>query len=162
MVPLPKKWSGVDTVITRTSLPNLWHPAGAIPPPLLKSPKSTINKLHESDVVPAQALLLPMACGDQHIPQPKAGRDHNILWHQKVTLEVANQLMEANRFGKTPWPIISNEKDSMFDDSWKLAIEAQDCQWLGVGPPVGTPCVWQLPGGPFLRIDQHTQDAVSV
>jgi hypothetical protein len=23
MVPLPKKWSGVDTVITRTSLPNL-------------------------------------------------------------------------------------------------------------------------------------------
>jgi hypothetical protein len=36
--------------------------------------------------------------------------------------------MEANGFGKTPWPIISNEKDSMFDDSGKLAIEAQDCQ----------------------------------
>jgi hypothetical protein len=35
-VPLPKKRSRADTVIARTSLPNLGHPAGAMAPPLLK------------------------------------------------------------------------------------------------------------------------------
>jgi len=35
-VPLPKKRSRADTVIAHTSLPNLWHPARAIAPPLLK------------------------------------------------------------------------------------------------------------------------------
>jgi hypothetical protein len=35
-VPLAKKRSRADTVIARTSLPNLRHPAGAMAPPLLK------------------------------------------------------------------------------------------------------------------------------
>jgi hypothetical protein len=42
-VPPPKKRSCADTVIARTSLPNLRHPAGAMAPPLLKHQKSTIN-----------------------------------------------------------------------------------------------------------------------
>jgi len=61
-VPLPKKWSRADTVIARARLPNQWHTAGAIAPPLLKHQKSVINISRESDVV--QALPLPKAGGD--------------------------------------------------------------------------------------------------
>jgi hypothetical protein len=32
--------------------------------------------------------------------------------------------MEAIVFTKTPWPIISNEKYSMVDEAWQLALEA--------------------------------------
>jgi hypothetical protein len=63
-VPLPNQQSHTDTVIPCTALPNLAHPAGAIALPLLKLPKSTINILHKSDVVPAQAVLVPKAGGD--------------------------------------------------------------------------------------------------
>jgi len=56
-VPPPKKRSHADTVIARTSLPNLRHPAGAIAPPLLRRQKSAINISRESDIV--QALPLP-------------------------------------------------------------------------------------------------------
>jgi len=51
-VPLPKKRSCADTDISYTSLRTLRHPAGALAPPMLKCQKSTINILHESDVVP--------------------------------------------------------------------------------------------------------------
>jgi hypothetical protein len=77
-VPLPKKRNRADTVIARTSLPHLWHPAGAMAQPLLKRQKSTINILRESDIVPTQALPLPKAGGDHSVPQPKAGGDHNV------------------------------------------------------------------------------------
>jgi len=56
-VPPPKNRSHADTVIARTSLPNLRHPAGAIAPPLLRRQKSAINISRESDIV--QALPLP-------------------------------------------------------------------------------------------------------
>jgi len=42
-VPPPEKLNRADTVIARTSLPNLQHPAGALVPPLLKRHTSTIN-----------------------------------------------------------------------------------------------------------------------
>jgi len=161
-VPPPKKRSRAETVIARTSLPNLRHPAGAIAPPLLKRQKSTINILRESDVVPAQALPLLKTGGDQNVPQPKAGGDHNVPQHQKATFEVAKRFMEAIIFTKTPWPIISDEKYSMVDEAWKLAIEAQDRQRALAGTPVGTPSVCQLPGGPSLKIDPQTREAVSV
>jgi len=161
-VPLPKKRSRADTVIARTSLPNLRRPARAIAPPLLKRQKSAINILHESDVIPAQALPLPKAGGDQNVPQPKAGGDHNVPQHQKVTFEVVKRFMEAIVLTKTPWPIISDEKYSMVDEAWKLAIEAQDCQRALAGAPVGTPSVCQLPGGPSLKIDSQTREAVRV
>ena len=93
----PKKRSRADTVIARTSLPNLRHPAGAMAPPLLKRQKSVINISRESDVV-------------QALPLPKASGDHNIPQHQKATFEVAKRFMEAIVFTKTPWPIISDEK----------------------------------------------------
>jgi hypothetical protein len=60
-VPLPRKRTRADTGTAHTALPNLRHPAGAIAPILLKCPKSAINILRESDVIPAQALPLPKA-----------------------------------------------------------------------------------------------------
>jgi hypothetical protein len=70
--------------------------------------------------------------------------------------------MEAIVFAKTPWPIISDEKYSMVDEAWQLAIEAQDCQRALAGAPVGAPSVCQLPIGSSLKIDLQTQEAVSV
>jgi len=159
-VPLPKKRSRADTVIAHAPLPNLQHPVGAIASPWLKHQKSVINISHESDIV--QALPLPKAGGDQNVPQPKAGRDHNVPQHEKATFEVAKRFMEAIVFTKTPWPIISDEKYSMVDEAWKLAIEAQDCQQALAGAPVGTPSVCQLPSGPSLKIDPQTREAVRV
>jgi hypothetical protein len=103
-----------------------------------------------------------MASGDQNVSQPKAGGDHNVPQHQKAAFEVAKRFMEAIIFTKTPWPIISNEKYSMVDEAWKLAIEAQDCQRALAGVLVGTPSVCQLPGGPSLKINPQTRGAVSV
>jgi hypothetical protein len=96
------------------------------------------------------------------LPLPKASGDHNISQHQKATFEVAKRFMEAIVFAKTPWPIISDEKYSMVDEAWKLAIEAQDRQRALAGAPVGAPSVCQLPGGPSLKIDLQTRDSGSV
>ena len=160
-VPPPKNLSRADTVIAPTSLPNLRHPARAMAPPLLKRQKSTINISRESDIV--QALPLPKAGGDHNMPQQKpGGGDHNVPQHQKATFEVAKRFMEAIVFTKTPWPIISDEKYSMVDEAWQLAIEAQDRRRALAGAPVGAPSVCQLPGGPSLKIDPQTRDAVSV
>ena len=101
-VPLPTKQSRADTVIAPTSLPNLRPPAGAIAPQLLKCQGLTFNILRESDVVPAQALQLPMAGGDQNVPQPKAGGDHNVPQHQLTTFEVVKWFMEAIIFTRLP------------------------------------------------------------
>jgi hypothetical protein len=84
---------------------------------------------------------LPKASGDQTVPQPKAGGDHNISQHQKATLEVAKRFMEAIVLTKTPWAMLSDEKYSMVDEAWKLAIEALDRQQALAGAPVGTPSV---------------------
>jgi hypothetical protein len=160
-VPLPKKRSRADTVIAHTSLPNLGHSAGAMAPPLLKRQKSTINILRKSDIV--QVLRLPEAGGDHNMPQrTPSGGDHDIPQYQKATFEVAKRFMEAIIFTKTPWPIISYEKYSMVDEAWQLAIEAQDRQRALAGAPVGAPSVCQLPGGPSLRIDPQTREAVNV
>jgi hypothetical protein len=50
----------------------------------------------------------------------------------------------------------------MVDEAWQLAIEAQDRQWALTGAPVGAPSVCQLPGGPSLKINPHTREALSV
>jgi hypothetical protein len=50
----------------------------------------------------------------------------------------------------------------MVDKAWKLAIEAQDRQRALAGAPVGTPSVCQLPGGPSLKIDPQTREAVGL
>ena len=161
-VPLPKKQNRADTVIARTSLLNLRHPARAMAPPLLKGRKSTINILRESDIVPAQALPLPKAGGDHGVLQPKAGGDHNVPQHQKATFQVAKRFMEAIVYTKTPSPVISNEKYSMIDEAWQLAIEAQNRQQALADAPVRTLCVCQLPSGPAFKINPQTRDAVSV
>jgi hypothetical protein len=117
-VPLPMKQNCADTVIVRTSLPNLQHPAGAIPPPLPKREKSTINILPQSDIVPTQGLPLHQSGGNQIIPQQKGGGDHNVAQHAKATFNVAKWFIEAILFTKTHWQIISNEKYWMVDNAW--------------------------------------------
>jgi hypothetical protein len=92
-VPLPNKRNRADSVIARTSLPDLLHPAWAMAPPLHKRQKSTINILHESDIVTAHALPLPKAGGHHSVPQSKAGGYHNVPQHQKATFEVAKWFM---------------------------------------------------------------------
>jgi len=165
MVPLPKKWSHANTVIAHPPLPNSRNLPAAMAPPLLKCPKSSLlNKLSESDRAPsARALVLPnKSSGDQNIPHSKANSDQNIPQHQKGTFEVAKRFMEAIIFTKNPWPMISDDKYSVVEETWELAIEAQDRQRALAGAPVGTPSVCQLPGGPSLKIDPQTREAVSL
>jgi len=50
----------------------------------------------------------------------------------------------------------------MVEQAWKQAIEVQDRQQALKGAPVGTPSVCQLPGGPFLKIDPQTREAVAL
>jgi len=64
--------------------------------------------------------------------------------------------MEAIVFTKTPWPISSDDKDSMAEEAWKVTIEARDRQQALAGAPVGTPSVCQLPSGPSFKIDPQT------
>jgi hypothetical protein len=161
-VPPTKKSSCAENVIARTSLPNLWHLAGAIAPLLLQRHKSTINILRKSDVVPTQALPPSKAGGDQNVPQLKAGGNHNIPQHQKATFEVAKWFIEAIVFTRTLWPIISDEKYSMVDEARKQAIDVQDHQWALAASPVGTPSGCQLPGGPSHKINPQTREAISV
>jgi hypothetical protein len=130
-------------------------------PPLLICQKSAINISRESDIV--QVLPLAKAGGDQNVSQQKpGGGDHNIPQHHKAMFEVAKRFMEAIEFTKTPWPIISDEKYSMVDEAWRLAIEAQNRQGALAGAPGGAPSVCQLPGGPSLTIDLQTREAISV
>jgi len=56
--------------------------------------------------------------------------------------------------------MISNEKYSMADEAWQLAIEAQDRHRKLAGASVGTPSVCQLTGGPSLKIDTQAGEAV--
>jgi len=136
-VPLPKKWSRADTVIARPLLPNPRKPPVSMAPTLLKCQKSALlNKSSKPDrALSAQALLQPESSGDQNTLQPKASADQNVPQYQKATFEVAKRFMEAIIFTKTPRPILSDDKYSMVEEAWKLAIETQDRQWvLGVLP----------------------------
>ena len=99
---------------------------------------------------------------DHNDPQSKASGDDNVPQHQKGTFEVAKRFVEAFVFTKTPLTIISEEKYSMVDEAWNLAIEAQDSHWEFAGAPVGEPSLWQFPGGQSLTIDPQTREAVSV
>ena len=117
----------------------------------------------ESDRAPSdQALVIPnKSSGDQNAPQPKASSDQNVPQHQKATFEVAKRFMEAIVLTTNPWPMISNDKHSMVEKAWKLAIEAQDRQRTLAGAPVGIPSVSQLPSGPSLKTDPQPREAVS-
>jgi len=164
-VPPPKKRSHVDTVIARPPLPNSRNLPAAMAPPLLKCQKSyLLNRLSESDCTPsARALVLPnKSSSDHNIPQPKASSNQNVSQHQKATFEAAKRFMQAIVFTKTPWPILSNDKYSMVEEASKLAIEAHNRQWALAGTPVATPSVCQLPGGPSLKMDPQTREAVSL
>jgi hypothetical protein len=70
--------------------------------------------------------------------------------------------MEAIVFMKTLWPILSDDKYSMVEDTWKLTIDAQDRQRALAGVLVGPPSVCQLPCRPSLKIDLQTRQAVNL
>jgi len=57
---------------------------------------------------------------------------------------------------------MSDEKYSMVDDTWKLAIEAQDHQGELAGAPVASPSVCYLPSCPSCKTNPQTQEAVDV
>jgi hypothetical protein len=163
-VALAKELCRADAVRARPPLPNSRNIPAAITPPLLKCQKSSfLNNLSASDHAPStQALVIPnKSSGDQNSPQPKASRDQNVPKHEKATFEVAKRIMEAIVLTKTRWPILSDIKHSLVEEAWRLAIAAQDHQGGLAGAPVGTPSVCQLPGGPSLKIDPQTRDAVS-
>jgi len=149
-------------VIECPLLPTSRKPPGSMASPLLQCQNSAIiNKLPECDRAPsAQVLPQPMCSGDQDAPQPKASGDQDILQHRKATVEVETRFVEAIVFTKTPWPILSNNKYSMVDESWNLAIAAQDHQLALAGAPVGTPSACQLPSSPSIKIDPQTLGAV--
>jgi len=164
-VPLPNKQSRDDTFIAHPLFPNSWNAPATMAPPLLKRQNSTLlNKLLESDHAPsARALVLAnKSSGDQNALQPKASSDQNVPQNQKATLEVAKRFMQAIVFTKNPWPIISDDKYSMVEEASKLVIEAHDGQQALAGAPVGTPSVWQFPGGLSLNIDPQTREGVSL
>jgi hypothetical protein len=163
-VPLPKTPSRADTVIERPLLPNSRESPGSIgPPPLLKGQKSAhLNKSSESHrALSAQVLPQCKSSGDQNALRPKASAHQNVPQHQMATFEVAKMFMEAIIFVKTPWPILSDDKYSMVEEAWTLAIEAQDRQRALAGAPPGTLPVCQLPSSPSLKIDPQTREAVS-
>jgi len=145
-VPLPKKRSRGDTVNARPLLPNSQKPPGSMAPPLLKRQKSALlNKSSESDRAPsAQAQPQPKSSGDQNAPHPKASAVQNVPQHQKATFDVAKRFMEAIVFTKTPWPIISDDKYSMVEEAWKLAIGAHDRPRALAGAPAGTPSISKM------------------
>jgi len=161
--PLPKKCSRADTVIACPLLPNSRKPPWSMAPPLLKRQKSALlNKSSKSDRAPsAQALPQPKPSGDQNAPQPRASADQNVPQHKKATFEVAKRFIEPRVFMKTAWPILSDDKYSMVEEDWKIAIEAQDRQRALAGAPAGTPSVCQLPSGPSLKISPQTREAAS-
>jgi hypothetical protein len=68
--------------------------------------------------------------------------------------------MEAIVFTKTLWLIISDDKYSMVEEGWILAMAAQDHQQGLGGANIGTPSVGQLLGGASLKIDPQTREAV--
>ena len=108
-------------------------------------------------------LPLPKAGGEHNISRQKPGSgDYKVPQYQKATYHAAKRFMEAIVFAQTPRPIISDENYSMVDEASQHGFQAQDHQWALAGARVGIPSVCQLPGGPSLKIDPQTQDAVSV
>jgi len=82
--------------------------------------------------------------------------------HEKATVEVAKWLVAATILTIPPWPISSDEKNSIVEEASKLAIQAQNRRKALAGAPVGRPSVCQLASSPSLKIDSPIQDAVSL
>jgi hypothetical protein len=106
----------------------------------------TINVSYKCDII--QALPLPKAGGDEHVPQ-----------HQKAAFDVAKLYTEVIVFTWAPWPITSDEKYSMVDEVWKLASDAHNCERASAGAPVCPPSVYQLPSCLSCEINPQTPEA---
>lgn len=92
---------------------------------------------------------------------PRAVEIRKFQITKKVSFQVVKRSTEAIQFMKTPWPILSEEKYLMDEESWEVAIEEQDCQQAIAGASVGTSYVCQLPSSTSLNIDLEEHDAVS-
>lgn len=62
---------------------------------------------------------------------------------------------------KTPMPILSDQKYSIFEEALKPSVEDQDHQHASSGASVCTPSVSHLPGDQSCKTDLHTSEAVS-
>ena len=106
--------------------------------------------------------LLPKFSGGRNDPQYKASGDQNIPQYQKSTCELMHRFMKAIILRMSTKPILSDDKYSMVEEAWRLAIEAQNCQHAIAWAPVDSPSVCQLPSGPFPNIDPQTQTDVNL
>jgi len=61
--------------------------------------------------------------------------------------------MEMIILTKTPEPILSTGMYAMFEEAWKVAIEAQDHEWAVAAALGGMPSMSQSPGGCSLSIN---------
>jgi hypothetical protein len=79
-----------------------------------------------------------------------------------ATIEIAKRLMETIIFTTYTWPILSDDKYSMVEQAWKLAIEAQDRQWASACAHIDISSMCQLPGGRSLPKDPQTRKGASL
>jgi len=161
---LLRKQSRTETVIACPLLPNSRNPLVAMAPPRPNCQKSALLIIVlQSDCAPSnRALVIPYKSStDQNTPKHKASSDLNVPQHHNATFEGVKRFMETSVCTKKPWPILSNDKYFTVEEPWKLAIEAQGCQWALSGAPIGRSLVCQLLGGPSLIIDLQTRDTVS-
>lgn len=90
---------------------------------------------------------------------PNGSSDQNISKDPKATVELAKTFMEATVFTMNPSPILSNDMHWMVEEAWKQAVEYQDHQRALEGVPVDAPSVYQMSGGPTLKINWQTWQA---
>jgi len=62
---------------------------------------------------------------------------------------------------KTPWPILSDDKYSFIEESWKLAIEAQDWLQAVEAASVSRLSLCPFRSGPSLKFDLQMRDTVT-
>jgi len=78
----------------------------------------------ESNHVSTRAVLLSMSTADQKFLQPDVYGDYNDSKPQDALFEVTEMFTQDIMLMNIPWPLISNNKFWIVDESWILAIEA--------------------------------------
>jgi hypothetical protein len=150
VVPAQKKRSQADTTV----LPRLGlRSTSAVPKPPTKRTKSNTNlrvSLQPGTTSESVPVVATTRTKDQSVPE-----------NNKKTFELAKDFLATLLFTKNPWPLTKEEKYELIAESWKLSIEAQDCQRRVAGAPENSPSVCQQTGGPSKDIDFQTREAVS-
>jgi hypothetical protein len=75
---------------------------------------------------------------------------------------VANLVVDAIVLRYTPSQVLSCEKYSIVEGSWKFILKASDYQQALTVAPIGTPSVYHLPSGVSINSDPRSVAAVSI